>query len=230
MPIADGTARPNDVRSLEAGTLLLGAGAILLLVSLFLEWYQPGIDAWEIFEVWDLVLAGLAIGALVATASRFGVGVVRPPSWTFGPAIAALVIVVYAFLDPPPLIGSPGVDGDPSTGLWLALAASVLMTAGAVMSVARISVAFHAAGPGGRNPAARHHAADPAAGDPYIAGPGGVVPPATPGKGPGGLFSRRAGGPAVGDPLDPGDPAGPVGPSGPAAPGAVPPTEPTRRL
>jgi hypothetical protein len=220
MPIADGTARPNDVRSLEAGTLLLGAGAILLLVSLFLEWYQPGIDAWEIFEVWDLVLAGLAIGALVATASRFGVGVVRPPSWTFGPATAALVIVVYAFLDPPPLIGSPGVDGDPSTGLWLALAAAVLMSAGAVMSVARISVAFNAAGPAAAgDPAGRHHAtaADPAAADPYIAGPGGVVPPAAPGKGPGGLFTRRAGG----NPVDPGDPA---------APGAVPPTEPTRRL
>ncbi len=232
MPIADRAARPNDVRSLEAGTLLLGAGAILLLVSLFLEWYQPGIDAWEIFEVWDLVLAGLAIGALVATASRFGVGVVRPPSWTFAPAIAALVIVVYAFLDPPPLIASPGVDGDPSTGLWLALAAAVLMTAGAVMSVARISVAFHAAGPAGAaDPAVRHRAAaaDPDAADPYIAGPGGVVPPAA-GRGPGGLFSRRAGGPAVGDPVDPGDPAAPVGPSGPAAPGAVPPTEPTRRL
>ena len=230
MPIADRAARPNDVRSLEAGTLLLGAGAILLLVSLFLEWYQPGIDAWEIFEVWDLVLACLAIGALVATASRFGVGIVRPASWTFGPAIAALVIVVYAFLDPPPLIGSPGVDGDPSTGLWLALAAAVLMTAGAVMSVARISVAFHAAGPAGAgDPAARRGAgaaADPAAADPYVAGPGGVVPPATPGRGPGGLFSRRAGG----DPVDPGDPADPVGPAGPAAPGAVPPTEPTRRL
>ena len=156
------TAAPNAARTIEAGMLLIGLGAILLLVSLFLEWYQPGAEAWDVFEVWDLVLALLAIGALVAVAGRLGFGPPRPASWLIVPAAAALIIVVYALVDPPPIInGSP--DGDPSTGLWLALAGSILMAAGAVLSVARISVAINAAGPrdGHVSPGAIH---DPARG------------------------------------------------------------------
>ncbi len=70
--------------------------------------------------MWDLVLAVLAIVALVAVASRLGFGPPRPASWLVGPALAALVIVLYLLIDPPPL--TPEIDGDPSTGLWLALA------------------------------------------------------------------------------------------------------------
>jgi len=211
MPIAGPTRTPHDARSIEAGMLLIGAGALLLFVSLFLEWYQPGIDAWEIFEVWDLVLAVLAIVALVAVASRLGFGPPRPASWLIGPALAALVIVLYLLIDPPPLSGAGG-DGDPSTGLWLALAAAVLMSAGAMLSVARISVAINA-------------------GDAFGGG----------GAGNDGALGRdarydRPGAGAVGDPIDPvpgpGPGPGPGGP-GPVAPGhgpGTPPTEPTRRI
>lgn len=133
-------------RNLELGALLIGAGALLLFISLFLDWYQPGVDAWSVFEAWDLVLALLAVTALVAVAGRMGFGPPRPASWLLGPAIAALVIVIYAFLDPPPATnGLP--DGDPDTGLWLALVGAALMTAGAILSVARISVAISTAGP-----------------------------------------------------------------------------------
>lgn len=199
---AGSTRMPNDARTIEAGMLLIGAGAILLFVSLFLEWYEPGIDAWEIFEVWDLVLALLAIVALVAVASRMGFGPPRPASWLIGPALAALVIVLYLLINPPPL--TPDVDGDPSTGLWLALAAAILMTAGALLSVARISVAINPAdslggghgGPGGRT------GAGPVASDSADRGPVGPGP-AGPGPGP-----------------DPG-----LG-----RPGGTPPTEPTRRI
>jgi len=202
MSIPAGTARtPAGARTLEAGALLIGLGALLLLVSLFLEWYQPGAEAWDAFEVWDLVLAILAIGALVAVASRLGFGPSRPAGWLIGPAIAALVIVVYALLDPPPAAdGLP--DGDPSTGLWLALVAAVLMTVGAVLSVARISVAISAAGPAGRG------AHDPVVGD------------ATQSR-PGGRFVQRE------DAARPDETA--AHPVGQGAAG-VPPTEPTRRL
>lgn len=148
------TAASNTARTIEAGMLLIALGAILLLVSLFLEWYQPGAEAWDVFEVWDLVLALLAIGALVAVAGRLGFGPPRPPAWLIGSALAALIIVLYAIIDPPPLTaGLP--DGDPATGLWLALAGAVLMAAGALLSVARISVAITAAGPHA-SPAATH--------------------------------------------------------------------------
>ena len=197
MPIAGPTRTPNDARSIEAGMLLIGAGALLLFVSLFLEWYQPGIDAWEIFEVWDLVLAVLAIVALVAVASRLGVGPPRPASWLVGPALAALVIVLYLLIDPPPL--TPEIDGDPSTGLWLALASAVLMAAGALLSVARISVAISPADAfgGGRDgtpgpvPGPAHPGAAPVAGDAPVPGPG---------PGPGGAGHGLAGHPAAGAP------------------------------
>ena len=194
---------PNDARTIEAGMLLIGAGALLLLVSLFLEWFDPGLEAWDVFEVWDLVLAALAVAALVAVASRLGFGAPRPASWLIIPSIAALVIVLYTLIDPPPVLA----EGDPSTGLWLALAATILMTAGAVLSVARISVAINPAdslggGPGGRF--GRTDPADPAGGDPVDRGPVG------PGPGPGG----------------PGPGPGP----GPGGPGGTPPTEPTRRI
>ena len=168
---------PNDARTIEAGMLLIGAGALLLFISLFLEWYQPGIDAWEIFEVWDLVLAVLAIVALVAVAGRMGFAPPRPPSWLIGPALAALVIVLYLLINPPPL--TPDIDGDPSTGLWLALAAAILMVAGATLSVAQISVAISPGGePGERGGRFGRSGAGPAPGehvDP-AARPGGTPP------------------------------------------------------
>ena len=201
MPIAGSTPTPTqEARSIEAGMLLIGAGAILLFVSLFLEWYEPGIDAWEIFEVWDLVLALLAVTAFVAVAGRLGFGPPRPASWLIGPAAAALVIVLFNIINPPPL--TPDIDGDPGTGLWLAFAAAILMAAGALLSVARISVAFTPA--------------DGAAARP-VGGARGA-----------GRFGRGRG--VAGEP-EPVEPVGPVTPGGPR-PGdrPTPPTEPTRRL
>jgi hypothetical protein len=212
-------AGQNNVRNLEAGVLLLGVGAVLLLVSLFLEWYQPNVDAWEIFEVWDLVLALLAVAALATLASRLGYGAARRDSHVVAPAVAALVIVLYALLDPPPLNSALG-DGDPATGLWLALAATILMSLGALLSVARVSVAFNRA----------------------VAAPVGTPPGAVADPAQRGPFAPRAG---VADPAITPDPVGPAGPADPAGSARasrrflrgpadpvepVPPTEPTRRI
>ena len=218
---AGGAGLPGGARTLDAGLLLIGLGAIVLLISLFLEWYSPNAEAWDVFEVWDLVLAALAVAALVAVAGRLGFGAPRPASWLIGASAAALLIVLYALIDPPPVadaIGDAGGGfGDPGTGLWLALAATVLMAAGTLLSVARISVAISTAGPGvGGAPGRRAGTvADPAVGaDP-------VVPQAgAPGLGDraagrtGGRFARQTPS-ADPEPLDP---------------GAVPPTEPTRRI
>lgn len=127
--------------NLEAGLLLVAIGAVLLLVSLFLAWYAPGIEAWDVFEVWDLVLAALALVALAAVAARLGYGPPRPNSWLLGPAAVAFVVVAAALLDHPPLVDGPGHD--PRIGIWLALVATLLMAAGTVLAVARISVALN---------------------------------------------------------------------------------------
>ena len=47
-------------RRLEAGPILVTLGALLLLASLFLDWYEPGISAWEAFEAKVMELPRLA--------------------------------------------------------------------------------------------------------------------------------------------------------------------------
>lgn len=154
-------------RRIEAGPLLVGLGAILLLVSVFLDWYTPRVTAWDAFEVLDLALVVLAVAALVAA-----VGVMLPDSrvvdrhWL--PVIVALaaVIVGSQILDPP-----PGVDGDPDTGAWLALGAALVLCAGTLLSLGRVSFALTVEGRGDarRRVSAVDHRTDPTTGE--------VVPP-----------------------------------------------------
>lgn len=125
-------------RRIEAGPVLVGVGAALLLVSLFLDWYEPGATAWDAFELIDLLLAALAVAALVAA-----VGVFVPDTtvverhWL--PAIAAAITILVAsqLLDPP-----PAVDGDPETGAWLALGAALLICLGTLLTLGRVSFAL----------------------------------------------------------------------------------------
>lgn len=133
--------------------LLLAVGAILLAVSLFLDWFEPGLSAWTVFEVWDLVLAALALMALVAVASRMQFGPRRPDSWLLTPALVAPVVVVASLLNHPP--AAQGIDQDPMIGIWLALGGSLLMALGALAAIARISVALeHPAAPAAARPTA----------------------------------------------------------------------------
>ena len=118
----------------DAGTGLVAVGAVLLLVSLFIDWYDPGGDAWAVFESLDLVLAGVAVCGLLAVAPRFGAGGLGRAL----PLITAIAfaIVVVQLLDPPPVVR----NSDLATGAWLALAATVLMAGGALLGAASISV------------------------------------------------------------------------------------------
>ncbi len=125
-------------RRIEAGPVLVGLGALVLLVSVFLDWYEPNVTAWEAFEVFDLLLSVLALAAIVAA-----VGTVRPDAAVIErhhlPLIVAALTVIVAsqILDPP-----PGVAGDPTTGAWLALGAAVVMCIGAVLTLGRVSFAL----------------------------------------------------------------------------------------
>ena len=134
-------------RRFEAGPLLALVGATLLLVSLFLAFYEPSTEAWDAFEITDLLLAAIGIGAVLAAAAMLFDG----PGWVDSRwlpwlALAALVLVVNALLSPPPLVGAlPPDAGDPETGLWLALAGASLLAAGAILVVADVSITFDVA-------------------------------------------------------------------------------------
>ena len=125
---------------LNGGTLLAALGGVLLLVSLFLDWYDPDLSAWDTFELSDLVLAAIAIAAIA--------GPLRPlirPGSTPNPArerivlflgLAALVIVIGALIQPPP----GARDDSPELGAWLALVGAVLIPLGALLASSRISL------------------------------------------------------------------------------------------
>jgi hypothetical protein len=119
-------------RRIDLGRAVLFAGSALLFVSLFVEWYDPDLTAWEVFEALDLALAALAVAGMVAA--------VRPdltPAWAAGAVPGAAVVIVFVQLvNKPPAAGG----ADLASGAWLALAGALLMGAGAAMSLAAISV------------------------------------------------------------------------------------------
>lgn len=122
----------------EPGAFLVVVGAVLLFVSLFLSWYQPGRSAWTVFEVWDLVLAAVSVAAIVAAAGRLGLARPRPDSWLILASGIAFVVVVASLINHPPA----AIGLAPMGGIWLALGASILMAIGTAISVARVSVAI----------------------------------------------------------------------------------------
>jgi hypothetical protein len=127
-------------RRIPVGPLIGLVGAVLLVVSLFLNWWT-GVTAFTAFEVLDLVLVALALLTIWSLLS--GLGLVRQllsAEATLGVAVLALVIVASQIVNDPPAVagvGGPGKD----VGIWLALGATGLMVGGAVLGYARISLA-----------------------------------------------------------------------------------------
>jgi hypothetical protein len=122
-------------RRIDLGRAVLAAGSALLFVSLFLNWYDDGLSAWQAFEALDLVLTALAVAGVFVS--------LRPDAaapWA-GAAIpgAALLIVFVQLVNAPPA----AAGSDPASGAWLALAAAFLMAGGSAMSLAAISVTIH---------------------------------------------------------------------------------------
>jgi hypothetical protein len=125
-------------RRIDAGPLVALLGAVILLVSLFLDYYEPGLTAWQVFELEDLLLAAIAITGGLAAASLAGAPVPAVDARVLGyTAGAALVLVVATLLNHPPAVSD---QADPDLGLWLALAGAALMAAGALFANARVHV------------------------------------------------------------------------------------------
>ena len=120
--------------------MVAAAGAVLLLVSLFLDWYGDdgeGFSAWTLFEVIDLLLAAIALLAISTFLSRARSSSRLPQAPLLLLGVAALVLTASQLIDEPPAVAL--ADFELQTGAWLALAGSALLLAGAFMSVARVS-------------------------------------------------------------------------------------------
>jgi hypothetical protein len=136
------------------GEWLAGVSGVVLLVALFLDWYGPlvGYDklsAWEAFGVVDVVLAlaavwAIALAAMTALDRSQAVPTALASLLTYV-ALLALALVLYRVISPPDHLQSatPGrptgyiPSGDPSreVGLWIGLAATVGVLAGALAAL-----------------------------------------------------------------------------------------------
>jgi peptidoglycan/LPS O-acetylase OafA/YrhL len=139
-------------KRINGGMALVVLGAIALIVSLFLHWYEPNRSAWTVFEVWDVVLAGIGIASILSVVPIHRRDVpdehLVPQRWLPFLAGAALVIVVVALVNNPPAARGAGLQ----VGAWLAFGAAVVLAAGAILSRARVSLVITPRAPGEPRP------------------------------------------------------------------------------
>jgi hypothetical protein len=129
-------ARPRETL-VPIGPLVAAVGAVLLIVSLGLDWYG-GLSGFNSFEFLDLLLVVLALVALATLADALGL--VHTPLKAGTPlvvGVTALLVVLSQLVNHPPA----GYQDDVDTGLWIGLAGAALMAAGAILSTARIAIA-----------------------------------------------------------------------------------------
>jgi hypothetical protein len=124
---------------LPVGVLIAAVGAVMLIVSLFLDWYH-GVTGFTLYEFLDLLLVLLALATIASLVG--GLGVVQPAR---APGVALAVSIFTVFVigsqlinDPPAVAGAVGPGK--AVGIWLALGGSVLMVAGALLAYARVSL------------------------------------------------------------------------------------------
>jgi ABC-type transport system involved in cytochrome c biogenesis permease subunit len=137
---------PPPKRPLPIGPAIASVGAVLLIVSLFLDWYED-ISGFTVFEFLDLLLVLLALATIASLAGSLGLTGPRPsPAVSLAVAIFTVFVVASQLInDPPAVAGS--ADAEKAIGIWLALAGSALMVVGALLAYARISLSVEAREP-----------------------------------------------------------------------------------
>jgi hypothetical protein len=121
-----------NLRRLRTGEWITGASGLLLLVALFLPWYED-LSGWEAFTVLDLILALLALAALSVPIVTAGHRVPALPlalqSLTALFGIGGLLLTLFRALN------LPGDAHGREWGLWIALAAVLGIVAGALIAM-----------------------------------------------------------------------------------------------
>ncbi len=129
--------------NLPIGPLVAAIGAALLIVSLFLDWYEPDIEGFTVYEFLDLLLVLMALAIIASLAGGMGVLRAAPsPGVSLAVALFTIFVVLSQILNDPPAVANGNAGKD--VGIWLALAGAALMVAGSVLAYSRISLAFEA--------------------------------------------------------------------------------------
>jgi hypothetical protein len=140
-----------DFARLRFGDWVMGIGGVAVLLVMFVDWYELpeiilgnqsagiiGFSAWEAFAVNDVILAVaavMAITAAVLTAIQPTAAVpLALASLTTVVSILALVLVTIRVIWPPDVTDGVFETGR-TTGAWLGLIATALLTAGCLASI-----------------------------------------------------------------------------------------------
>jgi hypothetical protein len=123
-----------DLRRLRIGEWIAGVSGAVLIGSLFLDWYEtPAISGFETFTVIDvaLVLAGVSGLALLFLTANQGTAAV-PIAFA---ALTTIVALLAALLGLWKAVDLPGTASGRLAGLWLGLAATAGLVAGAALAM-----------------------------------------------------------------------------------------------
>src|SRR3954464_15847615 len=102
-------------RRFELGPILVALGALVLLVSLFLDWYGA-LTAWDAFEIVEVLLGVLAVTAFVIALGQLVPDIdYADRRWLPGVVLAVAVLVAAEIVTPPPAAGGE----DPAGGAWI---------------------------------------------------------------------------------------------------------------
>lgn len=131
-----------ETSRVSTGELIAGASGLALFVFLFLNWFEPGANAWELFDFMDIVLAVIGLGTAATVAARVaGMQVNMPggPTALMGLEGFAAFWIIVTFL----------IEGEGrKIGLWLSLLAAIGIVYGALTAMkARPAAATPAAPP-----------------------------------------------------------------------------------
>ena len=128
------------MRRIRPGEIVAGMAGLVLLVSLFLDWYTVagrggGLSAWDAFTVVDVLLAIVALlGIALLVSQVVGHGPALPVAIeviTTTLALAATLLVLYRILNQP---GSNDVV-DVAVGAWLGAACCLALFLGAWLAL-----------------------------------------------------------------------------------------------
>ena len=145
-------------QKLDVGTVLVGLGALGLLVSLFLDWYSPSLTAFDAFEFLDWTMLACAVLALVGVALTVAGS---PARWLPYVAVLALFVAASQVIDPPPAAHGSSRE----VGAWLGLGCALAMAVGIALAAASIAITIDVRGRERRRRVAavdRRETADPA--------------------------------------------------------------------
>jgi carbon starvation protein CstA len=137
------------MRRVRAGDIVVGLAGVLLLASMFLDWYSmppelvfgaldrimAGVTAWEAFSFMDLLLALVALlGIALALSNVLGRGPALPVALaviTTTLALASSLLLLYRIVNQP----GPNQLVEVSAGAWVGLLACVGVFLGAWRSL-----------------------------------------------------------------------------------------------